>query len=52
MSLCKALGGMTFEEMLNRMSSEEVNMWIAYNILEKEECDRSELSSSVKSQLK
>ena len=37
MSLCKTLGGMTFEEMLIRMSSSEVNQWKAYCYLDNEE---------------
>jgi len=39
MSLCKTLGGMTFEEMINRMSSQEVTMWVAFNELEHEEVE-------------
>ena len=37
MSLCKTLGGMTFAEMCERMTSTELNEWIAFNSLENEE---------------
>lgn len=29
MQLCERLGGMTWEEMMNRMSSKELSMWLA-----------------------
>jgi hypothetical protein len=37
MNLCRELGGMTYFEMLDRMTSREVTMWKAYNELEKED---------------
>lgn len=52
MSLCKELGGMTYEEMLSRMSSREVTKWIAWNELEREDIDRKNMAQDVKSQVK
>lgn len=39
LSLCKTLGGMTFSEMLDRMSADEVNLWRAYCYIENEEAE-------------
>lgn len=52
MSLCKELGGMTYEEMLQRMSSREVTKWIAYNELEKDDMDRRAMTNEVKSKVR
>jgi hypothetical protein len=39
MRLCKELGGMTLEEMLNRMSGNEMAEWQAYYLLEHRELE-------------
>lgn len=39
MRLCKDLGGMTLNEMLGRMSGNELSMWQAYYLLEHREAE-------------
>lgn len=48
MSLCRELGGMTYMEFLERVSSREVCMWRAYNELEKEDADAREMERETK----
>jgi hypothetical protein len=42
MELCRELGGMTLEEMLDRMSSIELVQWRALSEIEKEENESSQ----------
>ena len=48
MSLCRELGGMTYMEFLERVSSREVCMWRAYNELEKEDTDADRMKNETK----
>ena len=52
MSLCKELGGMTYEEMLGRMSSKEVVKWMAYNELDIENMNAKKMEYDVKQTVK
>lgn len=49
MSLCRELGGTTYTEFLERISSREICMWRAYNELEKEDAEVAKMKNETKS---